>query len=252
MNKYLQLLLSNKGLGEFKAQPVTDDRTATVYLYDTIVNSELEAEYFGGVEPKLFAQTLAGIKADTINLRVNSPGGSVFAARAMAQAIKEHPARVIAHVDGLAASAASFLVMAADEIVMGEGSFLMIHNAWTVSIGNAADMRREADLLDTIDESLVKTYAKRTTMPKSQIREMMAAETWINAEEAVQTGFANRAVENTLQSAQPQAEAAPAASFDLSTYDNPPDTDPMVENANELRKRRIALAKRALMVRRTD
>jgi len=252
MNKYLQLLLSNKGLGEFKAQPVTHDNTATVYLYDTIVNNELEADYFGGVEPKFFAQTLAGIKADTINLRVNSPGGSVFAARAMAQAIKEHPARVIAHVDGLAASAASFLVMAADEIVMGEGSFLMIHNAWTVSIGNAADMRREADLLDTIDESLVKTYAKRTTMPKSQIREMMAAETWINAEEAVQTGFANRAVENTLQGGQPQAEAAPAASFDLSTYDNPPDTDPMVENANELRKRRIALAKRALMVRRTD
>ena len=252
MNPYYRLLISNRGVGEFKARE-TKNEVATVYLYDAIVNSEIEAEIFGGVEPKQFAQTIASIKASTINLRVNSPGGSVFAARAMAQALKDHPARVIAHVDGLAASAASFLIMAADEIVMAEGSFLMIHNAWSMAIGNAEGFRQEADLLDTIDNSLIKTYAKRTGMAKDQISEMMANETWITAEEAVQSGFANRTADQTVST---DKESIVQAHWDLSAYEKQSETetdnDPFVEDEAAKRKRRFDLAKRALRVRLPD
>jgi len=246
MNPYYRLLISNKGLGQFKSAAVDND-AATVYLYDAIVSSEIEADYFGGVDPKQFAQALAGIKASTINLRVNSPGGSVFAARSMAQAIKDHPAKVIAHVDGLAASAASFLIMAADEIVMAEGSFIMIHNAWSMTIGNAEGLRQEADLLDTIDESLVKTYAKRTNVSKDDIRSMMADETWLDADQAVAQGFATSVAGQTTD---PQM----ATQWDLSAYEKEPDAEPVIkaDTEQDQRKRRIDLAKRALFARRTD
>lgn len=240
MNPYYRLLISNRGVGDFKARPVEND-VATVYLYDAIVSSEIEADFFGGVDPKQFAQTLAGIKASQIDLRVNSPGGSVFAARAMAQAIKDHPAKVIAHVDGLAASAASFLIMAADEVVMGEGSFIMIHNAWSMAIGNADGFRQEADLLDTIDESLVKTYAKRTGIGKDEIRDMMAAETWLNADEAVQKGFASRTTDESVES---------STQWDLSAYDNEP--EPPKNTGKTAAQMKVDLAKRALFRHRTD
>ena len=251
MNSYHRLLISNKGLGKFKARPMSDD-SATVYLYDAIVGSDIEADIFGGVAPEQFAKTLAGIKAGTLNLRVNSPGGSVFAARSMAQAIKDYPGKVIAHVDGLAASAASFLIMAADEVVMSEGSFLMIHNAWSIAMGNAEGLRQEADLLDTIDASLVKTYAKRTGLGKDAIRDMMSAETWIEADEAVTMGFANRTSDQGVQAMQ---------NWDLSAYKNAPEPETELETTEEqqseidnreVHQKRINLAKRALLTRLTD
>jgi len=260
MNQYHRLLISNRGLGEFKARPMGDD-SATIYLYDSIVGNDLEAELFGGVGPEQFARTVAGVKAATLNLRVNSPGGSVFAARTMAQALKDFPGKVVAHVDGLAASAASFLIMAADEIVMAEGSFLMIHNAWSIALGNADGLRQEADLLDAIDNSLVKTYAKRTGAAKEEIRAMMSAETWLEADEAVAKGFANSMVDADVQACK---------QWDLSAYKNAPATQAKAEvsevddedvtpeettgqlNEHDMRKRRIDLARRALLTRLTD
>jgi ATP-dependent Clp protease protease subunit len=257
MSPYKQLLISNKGRGEFKARPMAND-AATIYLYDAIVGNDIDAEIFGGVGPEQFARTVAGVKAGTLNLRVNSPGGSVFAARTMAQALKDYPGKVIAHVDGLAASAASFLIMAADEIVMAEGSFLMIHNAWSIALGNADDLRQEADLLDSIDNSLVKTYAKRTGKDKDAIRGMMRAETWMDSDEAVANGFADRSAETS--------DAQASKQWDLSAYKNAPtataeepepevqahDQDNEQDNEQEQSKRRIDLARRALLTRLTD
>ncbi|MGY6240753.1 head maturation protease, ClpP-related (plasmid) [Burkholderia ambifaria] len=189
----------------------SDDGTvATVYLYDVIVTDD----WWGGVSAQSFVQALAGITADTIHLRINSPGGDVFAARAMETAIRGHSARVIAHVDGVAASAASFVMLAADEVEIADGACVMIHNAWTFAMGNADDLRESAKLLDAVDASLVRTYAKETGQSEDDISVWMAAETWMSSDEAVQRGFADR-----LAGAGADAQAS---AWNLSAYDRAP------------------------------
>lgn len=211
MHPYLTLLAKNKGLGQFKAEKTSSE--ATIYLYDAIVSSDMEAEYFGGVAPKAFIDELKSIDAPVINLRINSPGGSVFAARAMEQAMREHKSKIVAHVDGYSASAASFLMMAADEIVMSPGAMVMIHKAWTMAYGNADDLKSQAELLEKIDGTLVDTYAARTNQDPAQIAEWMAAETWFTADEAVAAGFASR---------KSDAKAKAETKWDLSAYANAP------------------------------
>jgi ATP-dependent Clp protease protease subunit len=116
-------------------------------------------------------------------------------------------------VDGLAASAASFLIMAADEIRMAPGSFLMIHKAWTWTAGNANDLRKEADLLEQIDASLVKTYATRSGQDTEAIAQWMADETWIEADRAVELGLANSVADT---------KATNAVKWDTSAFKNAP------------------------------
>lgn len=192
-NRLLKLLNDNRQSPrrfEVKAEESGDE--AEIFLYDTIVSDELEAEYWGGVAPESFVRALRGIKAGTIHLRINSPGGSVFAARAIEQALRDHKARVVVHVDGLAASAATFIAMAGDEVVMSKGAMFMIHRASTVAWGNAEDLMDTAGLLEKIDGTLAQTYADRTKQKLEQVAEWMAAETWFTAEEAVEHGFADR------------------------------------------------------------
>lgn len=207
----LKLLAQNRGRGQFRAEAGADE--ATLYLYDAIVGDDLTAEYWGGVSPQAFVKQLAAIDAPVIHLRINSPGGDVFAARAMEQAIREHKSNVIAHIDGYAASAASYLALAADEVHIAQGGFFMIHKAWTMAWGNSDDLISMADLLDKIDESLVATYASETGQTVDQLRAWMAAETWFTADESVQYGFADQ-----IAAAAPKASAA----WDLSAYANAP------------------------------
>src|SRR5690606_22947815 len=101
-----------------------------------------------------FSKTFAALDADTIHLRIDSPGGDVFAARAMMTAISQHRATVIAHVDGLAASAATGICMACDEVEITQGAGFMIHNAWTIAIGNKTDLAKTVELLGKIDAGL--------------------------------------------------------------------------------------------------
>lgn len=221
MNPYFKFLANNKGRGEFKIEAKKDSADATVYLYDAIVNSPDEAAFFGGVDPKTFIDAIKAIDAPVINLRINSPGGSVFAARAMEQALREHPAKVVAHVDGYSASAASFLMMAADEISMAPGAMVMIHKAWTMAFGNADDLMQTADLLDKIDSTLIDTYAVRTKADPKQISDWMAAETWFTAQEAVDAGFADSLAET---------KAKAQKNWDLSAYAKaPPPQEPEPE-----------------------
>lgn len=210
MNRYHQLLARNKGRGEFRAAASGD--CATIYLYDAIVDSADEAEWYGGVDPLAFIAELKKITAKTIHLRVNSPGGSVFAARAMEQALREHPAEIVAHVDGLAASAASFLIMAADRIEMAKGAFLMIHKAWTIAWGNSDELTKTAALLEKIDGTLVQTYADKSGAEAATIAAWMADETWFTAAEALDAGLVDAIAE-----ASPQAKA-----WDLSAYEHAP------------------------------
>lgn len=212
MNPYLRLLANNKACAGRRFEVVAKgEGEAEVFLYEAVVSDEAEAEYWGGVAPQPFVKALREIKAGTIHLRINSPGGSVFAARAIEQALREHPAKVIAHIDGLAASAATFIAMAADEIVIAPGSLFMIHKAWSIAFGNADDMMETAGLLEKIDGTLVDTYAARTGGDKAQIADWMAAETWFTADEAVQHGFADKV-----------AGQGASARWDLSAYAKAP------------------------------
>lgn len=218
MHPMLKLLASNRHRGFFRAeQPAEGEQgdEATLYVYDMIVDTDDEAEWWGGVSPGAFTRALHAITAPTIHLRVNSPGGSVFAARAMEQAIREHSSRIVTHVDGLAASAASFFILPSDEIVIAPGSFVMIHKAWTIAWGNENDLIKTAGLLNQIDASLVKSYAKRTGQADDEIAAWMGAETWFEADRAVELGFADRVTEDAAASAR-------ACAWDLSAFSAAP------------------------------
>lgn len=163
------------------------DDTAEILLYD-----QIGEDFFGGVSAKTFAEQLKGVKAKTINLRINSPGGSVFDGFAMFESLKRHKARVEVDIDGLAASAASVIAMAGDEIRVGESSFVMIHEPFGGVMGTAGDMRDTANLLDKIRDQITAAYEKRTGNSAEQLNEWMAAETWFTGPEAVEAGFADK------------------------------------------------------------
>jgi len=143
-----------------------------------------------GVSAKQFIGELKAIDATSIKLAINSPGGSVFDALAMYNALRQHPANVEVTVLGIAASAASLLAMAGDTIIMPENAFMMIHNPWAVAAGNADELRDFAATLDIIATSLVGTYVARTGLPEDEIKQLLADETWLTAEDAVAKGFA--------------------------------------------------------------
>ncbi len=187
MNIINKLLADNKGRGIFRVDNTVASDEATIYLYDFIVTDST----WGGVSAIDFVKALNATLASTLHLRINSPGGEVFAAQAMAQAVREYAAgRVIAHIDGVAASSASWLALSADEVVIAEGGMLMIHCATTFAGGDAVELRAAADLLEKVDHVLVDLYAKATGNSPLQIAQWMAAETWFSAQEAVDAGFA--------------------------------------------------------------
>lgn len=194
---------------------------ATVYLYDAIVGDRLTAEWWGGVCPQDFVPAFAAIQADVIHLRVNSPGGDVFAAEAICQALREHSATVVAHIEGLAASAATAVCCAADEVVITPASKYMIHKTWTYALGNADDMRATAQLLDVCDSSLIEEYVRRTGNEAAQVEAWCAAETWFTAAQAIEHKFADRLAEAAGGTAA-SASASAAARWNLRAYTRTP------------------------------
>lgn len=167
-----------------------EDGVATLRLYDPI--DSWGGEW--GVSAKEFVNALSTLPDDTaeIRLHINSPGGEVYEGIAIMNALRNHKARVVAVVDGLAASAASFVAVGADEVVMGRNTQLMIHDAWGLAIGNAEDMREMGDRLDKISNNIAHVYADKTGDSVEEMRALMLAETWMDADEAVAMKFADR------------------------------------------------------------
>ena len=128
----------------------------------------------------------------TINLSINSGGGSVFDGIAIYNMLKSHKATVNVYVEGLAASIASVIAMAGDTITMRSGSMMMVHMPWTLSQGNAEEMRKTADTLEKTGDSIVDIYSERTGISSDDIRNIMNDETWLSAEEAVEQGWATK------------------------------------------------------------
>lgn len=153
-----------------------------------------------------------------VTVHINSPGGSVTDALAIYSILRKHQGHITAVVDGLCASAATIVALAADEIVMAEHSLLMVHNPWTVASGDAAQMRKTADTLDVASREMVALYTERTGLSGDKVSAIMGAETWFNAYEAVEAGFAHR-VDDTERS-KPRM-AATAMSFLSSVVNSP-------------------------------
>ncbi len=174
-----------------------------------------------GVSAKGFLAELGALPDGTpVDLRLNSPGGSVFDAVAIYNALKRHAGTVTVWIDGIAASAASYVAMAGDEIVMPENAFLMIHDPSGLAMGTAGDMRAMAEALDKIAGSLVRGYAAKSGKSDDEIAALMAAETWFDAADAVAAGFADRLAEPVRM----------AARFDIGRFRNaPPDLVEAVE-----------------------
>lgn len=152
-----------------------------------------ESWYDDEVSPRLFREELAKHSGD-ITVRVNSPGGDVSAGVSIYNALNEHDGNVTIKVDGLAASIASLVIMAGDKIIMLPGSMQMLHLPWTVAAGNSKDMEQTVEMLKKVGESMIPIYAARSGLSEERVQEILEAETWLTAEEAVELGFADEAV----------------------------------------------------------
>lgn len=222
--KLLSLARDNHGKGAGIRSEVAGD-TATIYVYDII-------DGFWGVSAADLAAQLSAITAPKIQLRINCPGGDVFEARAMMTLLTEHSAEITAKVDGVAASAASVLILAASSVEVAEGAFIMIHNAWSFTMGDAEDLRATAAILDQVDASLVKDYADKTGKPVAEIQAWMRAETWFTAQEAVDAGFADAIA--------PSTTAAKAQAFNLAVYEKAPKALTEQKPDDSVRERMLA------------
>ena len=163
-----------------------------ILLYEVIGQDFWTGE---GTTAKSFAEDLKAAGAvSKIHLRVNSPGGSVFDGLAIYNTLLSHGAKVTAQVDGLAASIASVIIMAASEISMGDNAMMMIHNPSTVIAGDSNDMRKMAETMDKVKASMITAYRRHSTQSEAQIATLMDAETWMTAQETVDNGFAEKVI----------------------------------------------------------
>ena len=142
------------------------------------------------VTPAVFKDELGEGKGP-ITLWINSPGGDVFAAAQIYNMLLSYPGRITVKIDGLAASAASVIAMAGDEVLVSPVSMLMIHNPSTLAMGDRSDMEKAISMLDEIKESIINAYMNKTGLSRKKLSDLMDAETWMNAKKAVELGFAD-------------------------------------------------------------
>jgi len=178
---------------KFWAFKALDEKSGELTLYGEISNYS----WFGDeVTPRQFREDLDALgDIEHLNIYINSGGGDVFAGQAIHSMLKRHKARKTVHIDGYAASIASVVAMAGDEIVMPKNAMMMIHNAWTWASGKAGDFLKMAETLGKIDGVLADVYSEKTGLPTDRVLEMMGAETWMTADEAVASRFATRVTE---------------------------------------------------------
>jgi len=192
------------GVPEWRSVRNAAAKTTTLYLYDEIS--------WWGVTAADFVEQLQGVGGDRLNLHINSPGGDVWEGIAILNSLRQHAPGVDVTVDGLAASAASFIAMAGETVTMMKNSELMIHDAFGLVLGNAADMRDMAQRLDGVSDNIASVYAGRAVGDVAEWRDRMRAETWYSAEGAVAAGLADKVAGNGT-------EAAPENAWDLSIFD---------------------------------
>jgi ATP-dependent protease ClpP protease subunit len=201
------LLLANPQWERKPVNLVQNASEASLYVYDVI-----SADW--GVSAMQIVDAIAQAgDAKTLNIYINSPGGDVFESRAIMAAIDRFPGKTVAHIDSLCASAATSIALACDEVNMNQGALFMIHNASGLVWGDKTAMRDTADLLQTIELSIIKDYTDKTGKPDEEIIAMMDAETWMTADAAKQNGFIDNVIE---------AKSKAKNTWNLSAFSNPP------------------------------
>ena len=194
----------------FSIKAAADSKSAEVFIFDTVGE-----DMWGGVSAKSFAAELNALEGVTdLNVHINSPGGSVFDGVAIYNLLAKHPAAVHVHIEGMALSIASIIAMAGDIVTIAENAMFMIHNPWNIVVGDAAELRKTADMMDTVKGQMVTTYQHKTGLEAELLSDMMDAETWLTGDEAVAQGFADEV-------SAPMALAACAA-FDYKQYKHAP------------------------------
>lgn len=164
------------------------DDIADVFIYGDI------GGWMDGLSANDFSREVNALSVGTMNVRLNSGGGSVFEGQAIYNTLSQHPAKVIVSIDGVAASIASVIAMAGDEIRITEGSHVMVHKPWSMALGDAESMRKEAEVLDSLESGIIDIYAARTGKDRKQLTDWVAAETWFKGQSAVDAGFADKVI----------------------------------------------------------
>ena len=191
-----------------------DDAETSISIYDSI-GENWEGT---GVTVKRISAALRAIGPKDVTVNINSPGGDFFEGVSIYNTLREHQGKVTVRVLGVAASAASVIAMAGDEILIGDGAFFMIHNAWAVAIGNRYDMLDSAKRLEPFDAAMAALYAHQTGMTVAEATAMMDKETWIGAQQAVDEGFATGLLQSSeiTKTSQASATSKPLALIEAS------------------------------------
>lgn len=219
----------------------------TLYLYDVIAQD-------WGISATEFANALSSVDpSGTIRMRIKSPGGDVFEARAMVTAMREFIAnggRIIAQIDSVAASCASWIATAANEVEIVDGAFMMIHKASGGAYGTDTELHAMGNLLTKVEGSIVNEYVAATKQPPETIMAWMTAETWMTAQEAVANGFATRVISALADQPSNLAKLAwnlsafdktPQALLNLKSADPPEVDDQQILENNQRRLRLLDL-----------
>ena len=185
--------------------PKAEEREVEVAIYDEIG--------LGGVSADDFIGDLKQHAGKHVHLRLNSVGGDVVQGNAIYNALRRHKGGLTVHIDGLAASMASVIASAAPRTLIADNGMMMLHNPWTVMVGDADDLRKEADLLDKIKKAMVTAYKRKSGKDADEIVQMMDEETWLNAEQAVEAGLAD-GIEEGFEAAASVTPEAARARFD--------------------------------------
>ena len=170
----------------------------------------------GGVTAVSFVRALRDADGEDVTIHINSSGGSVFDANTMAEALRGYKGHTTASIEGLAASAASYFALTADDVVINPSALMMIHNPWDFAVGDAEDMRKKADMLDKARSTISAQYARKTGRTVDEIEGLMDAETWFTAQEAVEFGLVDRMSDS-------EPIAACVKTEDMKRFRNAPD-----------------------------
>lgn len=172
-----------------------EEKTAELILYGSIGSDE----YWDDISDKVFKQDIENLgDVENITLHINSPGGSVFSAVAIANTLKNHKAKVTANIDGLAASAATIITSACDTVRMPKNALFMIHNPITFAYGNNQEMQKTVEMLDKVKNSIIETYLNKAKTDKETLSKLMDNETWMDAETAKEYGFVDEIVDEEV------------------------------------------------------
>lgn len=226
MDKMLKLYLENRLQKTDPTNLVINDNEATLYIYDVISPEEWD----GNITAKSVTAQLDTLKnnknVNVLNVMINSPGGSIFEARAIKANIERFHGKTVAHIDSLCASAATSIALACQEVRMRQGAFFMIHNASGLAWGDKTAMRDMADMLEKIETAIVGDYVDKTGKDEQTIRNMMDAETWLTANEAIDNGFVDAIDE----------KQAIVNSWNLGAYNHVPNgLDPVQEETDNVK-----------------